>query len=80
MFGLAAAPEIVTAVPSEMPSRPPYVARVAVAEEEVAGVERRNGEGLGLALLPGQLVAADEVQGDVDDVQRRRGAALPRRS
>ena len=39
MFGLAAAPEIVTAVPSEMPSFAAVLARWAVAEVETAGVQ-----------------------------------------
>ena len=36
-------------------------------------MERRRGERLGAALLPGEALAGDEVQGHVDDVHQAVG-------
>ena len=45
----------------------------SVAEPATAAVHGGNGEALGLALLPGRVIGVDEVQGDVDDVERLHG-------
>ena len=44
--------------------------RVAVADVEAARMQRRDGERLRLALLPGQLFAGREIERGVDDVHR----------
>ena len=46
------------------------LARLAIAELETAAVERRDGERLGLALLPREILAARQVETDVDDVEQ----------
>ena len=68
MLGLAAAPEIAIAVPRVMP--PAVLGRRPVAEVAAAAVQRRDRERRGLALLPGEPAAADQVEGEVQHVKR----------
>ena len=74
MFGLAAAPEIASAVPSVMP--PPCLVAIfpRLAEAEPArgrpAVQRRRDERLRLAFLPREPFRVHHVERDVDDVER----------
>lgn len=43
---------------------------VTIAESRTAGVQRRDAEGRPFPFLPRQIVAGDEIEGGVHEVQR----------
>jgi hypothetical protein len=52
------------------------LARVAIAQPEAAAVQRRGGERLRLAILPGELLAVDQVEGEVEQVEGTQASEL----
>ena len=69
MAGLRTAPEIAIAVPRVMPSR--RAPKKLVGTNPTKGVtagQRRHDERLSLALLPGEVLRGEDVEGGVDEV------------
>ena len=50
------------------------VKRIAIAEVGIAAVQRRDSERLGLALLPGEAFAGDQIQCGIHNVERAHAA------